>query len=83
MKKTLLAIISVMMMTTTPAQENPFLTPFATPHGTAPFNEIRIEHCEPAFEKAMAEHQAEIDRVAAGPPPLSGPISWRGGQVDR
>lgn len=67
MKKTLLAIISVMMMTTTPAQENPFLTPFATPHGTAPFNEISIAHYEPAFEQAMAAHQTEIDRIAANP----------------
>ena len=56
-----------MMMTIAAAEENPFFKPFATPHGTAPFNEIRNEHYEPAFEKAMAEHQAEIDRIAANP----------------
>ncbi|MDD4459895.1 MAG: M3 family metallopeptidase [Proteiniphilum sp.] len=54
-------------MTIAAAEENPFFKPFATPHGTAPFNEIRNEHYEPAFEKAMAEHQAEIDRIAANP----------------
>lgn len=54
-----------MMMTIATAGENPFFKPFATPHGTAPFNEIKIEHYEPAFEKAMAEHQAEIDRIAS------------------
>jgi len=67
MKKTLLTLFSVMMMTIAAAEENPFFKPFATPHGTAPFNEIRNEHYEPAFEKAMAEHQAEIDRIAANP----------------
>ena len=56
-----------MMMTIATAGENPFFKPFATPHGTAPFNEIKIEHYEPAFEKAMAEHQAEIDRIASNP----------------
>jgi peptidyl-dipeptidase Dcp len=67
MKKTLLILFSVMMMTIATAGENPFFKPFATPHGTAPFNEIKIEHYEPAFEKAMVEHQAEIDRIASNP----------------
>jgi peptidyl-dipeptidase Dcp len=67
MKKTLLTLFSVMMMTVVTAGENPFFKPFATPHGTAPFNEIRIAHYEPAFEKAMAEHEAEINRIATNP----------------
>lgn len=67
MKKTLLTLFSVMMMTIATAEENPFFKPFNTPHGTAPFNEIKIEHFEPAFEKAIAEHQAEIDRIASNP----------------
>lgn len=54
-----------MMMITATAEENPFSRPFDTPHGTAPFNEIKITHYEPAFVKAMAEHQAEIDRITA------------------
>lgn len=65
MKKTLITIFSVMMMTTAAAEENPFFHPFNTPHGTAPFNEIKITHYEPAFEKAMAEHQAEIGLITA------------------
>jgi peptidyl-dipeptidase Dcp len=56
-----------MTMTTATAQENPFFRPFNTPHGTAPFQEINITHYEPAFEKAMVEHQAEIDRITANP----------------
>jgi peptidyl-dipeptidase Dcp len=54
-----------MMMTTAPAQENPFFKPYDTPHATAPFSKIRIEHFEPAFDKAIAEHQSEIDLIAA------------------
>ena len=53
------------MMTTAPAQENPFFKPYDTPHATAPFSKIRIEHYEPAFDKAIAEHQSEIDLIAA------------------
>ena len=54
-----------MMMTTAPAQENPFFKPYDTPHATAPFSKIRIEHYEPAFDKAIAAHQSEIDLIAA------------------
>lgn len=67
MKKTLLTLFYVMMMTIVAAEENPFFKPFDTPHGTAPFDKIRIEHYEPAFEKAIAAHQAEIDKIAANP----------------
>lgn len=56
-----------MIMMTTPAKENPFLKPFATPYGTAPFDLIKIEHYEPAFEKAIEEHQSEIDAIVANP----------------
>jgi Zn-dependent oligopeptidases len=67
MKKTLLTIICVIMMTTASAKENPFFALFATPHETAPFDKIETEHYEPAFEKAMEEHQAEIDKIASDP----------------
>lgn len=56
-----------MIMMTTPAKENPFLKPFATPYGTAPFDLIKIEHYEPAFEKAIKAHQSEIDAIVANP----------------
>lgn len=56
-----------MIMMTAPAKENPFLKPFATPYGTAPFDLIKIEHYEPAFEEAMSAHQSEIDAIVANP----------------
>ena len=63
MKKMFL-IYLIMMTTVVAIGENPFYKPFTGPHGTAPFNEIKIEHFEPAFEKAMADNKAEIDAIA-------------------
>ena len=47
------------------ADENPFFKPFETPHGTFPFDKIKTEHFEPAFEKGIVEQQLEIDRIAS------------------
>ncbi len=46
---------------------NPLLVPWSTPYGAPPFAEIRPEHFRPAFDKALAEHRSEIDRIAATP----------------
>ncbi len=45
-------------------EENPFLVPYGTPHGTTPFNRIRVEHYKPAILEGIARHQAEIDEIA-------------------
>ncbi len=44
---------------------NPFFEPWTTPFGVAPFGTISTEHFEPAFERGMAEHRAEIEAIAA------------------
>lgn len=49
-------------MTTIQAQ-NPFLSAYKTPYDTPPFNKIKNEHYEPAIEKGIAEHQAEINKI--------------------
>jgi peptidyl-dipeptidase Dcp len=64
MKKVIL-IYLVMMTTVVAVGSNPFFKPFNGPHETASFDEIKIEHFEPAFEKAIAEHKAEIDAISA------------------
>jgi peptidyl-dipeptidase Dcp len=52
-------------MTTTPAAPaNPFFRPWTTPFGIAPFGEIGIDDYRPAFERALAEHRAEIEAIA-------------------
>lgn len=44
--------------------DNPLLMPFDTPYGVPPFDKIKNAHYKPAFEAAMAEHKAEIDKIA-------------------
>lgn len=56
-----------MIMMTIWAKDNPFFKPFTTPYETAPFDLIKTEHYEPAFEKAIEVHQAEIDAIVANP----------------
>jgi peptidyl-dipeptidase Dcp len=43
--------------------ENPFLESWTTPFGLPPFDRIRPEHFPPAFDRAMAEHNAEITTI--------------------
>jgi peptidyl-dipeptidase Dcp len=52
-------------------QDNPLLAPWTTPFGVPPFDLIRPEHFEPAFDQAMAEHLAEIEAIGANPAPPS------------
>ncbi len=42
---------------------NPFLGKYKTPYGTAPFDKIKTEHYEPAFEEGIRQHQKEIDAI--------------------
>ena len=59
--------------TPTPAvPQNPLLAEWSGPYGgVPPFEEIRVEHFEPALEAAMAENLAEIDRIAGNPAPAT------------
>lgn len=41
--------------------KNPFLKPYNTPHDTAPFHLIKIEHYEPALLEGMKEQNEEIN----------------------
>ncbi len=49
------------------AAENPLLAVWETPYGVPPFDRIRPEHFRPAFEEAMARHEAEIEAVVSNP----------------
>src|SRR5215471_11526037 len=50
---------------------NPFFETWTTPFGVPPFDLIRPEHFPPAFDRGMAEQQAEIAAIAASPVPPS------------
>ena len=43
---------------------NPFFKPWTTPFAAPPFTAIAPEHFGPAFERAIADHAAEIDAIA-------------------
>lgn len=49
------------------APTNPLLGAWKTPFETPPFAEIAPEHFLPAFEKAFAEHTAEIEAIKNDP----------------
>ncbi|KMO09965.1 hypothetical protein QR79_31640, partial [Methylobacterium indicum] len=51
-------------------EPNPFSEPvWTTPHGLPPFERIAPAHYEPAFERALAQHVAEIEAIAGNPEP--------------
>ena len=52
-------------------RQNPFFQTWATPFGVPPFSRIRPEHFLPAFERAFAEHEAEIAAIAGNAEPPS------------
>lgn len=47
------------------SEDNPLLTAWKTPFETPPFDAIRPEHFLSAFEKAFADHSAEIAAIKA------------------
>nr|WP_231932232.1 MULTISPECIES: M3 family metallopeptidase [Butyricimonas] len=65
MRKTLsMAAIILLVASCGKTEQNPLLTDFATPHQTPPFDKIKAEHYEPAFDAAIEEAQREIDLIA-------------------
>ena len=44
---------------------NPFFSNYNTPHGTVPFNLIKLEHFEPAIREGIKQQQAEIEAITA------------------
>src|SRR5580765_4844846 len=49
------------------AETNPLLKAWQTPFATPPFDEIKPEHFLPAFERAFADHSAEVDAITHDP----------------
>src|SRR5690606_17641506 len=46
-------------------KDNPFASPSTLPYQLPPLDRIRDEHYVPALEFAMAEHRAQVERIAA------------------
>jgi len=54
-------------MTDPKTPDNPFLADWTSPDGVPPFDRIEPGHILPAYRSALAEHDAEIAAIAAGP----------------
>ena len=50
---------------------NPFFEGWTAPFGAPPLNRIRPEHFVPAYDRALAEHSAEVAAIASNPEPPS------------
>ncbi|BBB01253.1 putative peptidase [Actinacidiphila reveromycinica] len=50
---------------------NPLLEPSPLPYGLPPFAELADAHYLPAFERGIAEHTAEVERIATDPAPAT------------
>lgn len=53
------------------AEKNPFFQTYATPFGTVPFDKIRIEHYEPAFDEGIKQLDQEIRTIAGNNQPAT------------
>src|SRR5262245_32440439 len=53
----------------TAEEQNPLLSEWAGALELPPFEAIKPGHFRPAFDRALAEHRAEIDAIAANPAP--------------
>ena len=64
-KKSLIVLAASCMMYScaTQTESNPFFSEFQTPDGVPPFDQIKLEHYEPAFRKGMEEQNKLIQAI--------------------
>lgn len=69
MKKLVLSMALAAVTLAASAETNPLINyrNWKTPHGTYPFNEIKIEHYRPALEQGLKEGLADIDAIVNNP----------------
>ena len=65
LKKSVLILAASCMMYScaTKTESNPFLSEFQTSNGVPPFDQFKIEHYEPAFQKGIEEQNANIQAI--------------------
>lgn len=62
-----LAICGVMCACKQQSEQNPFFAEFQTEYQAPAFDQIKLEHYEPAFLKGIEEQNAEIKAIVANP----------------
>lgn len=55
----------------TEATNNPFFSKYKTPFETPPFDQIKTEHYEPAFDEGIKQLKEEVDAIANNPQPAT------------
>lgn len=60
---TVLAVSCMLYSCATKTESNPFLSEFQTEHGVPPFDQIKLEHYEPAFLKGIEEQNQNIKAI--------------------
>lgn len=55
----------------TELMNNPFFRKYNTPFGTLPFNEIKTEHYEPAFDEGISQLENEVLTIADNEQPAT------------
>ena len=48
-------------------KQNPFLTPYATPHQTAPFDKVKNDDYLPALTEGLAQGRKDVDAIVDNP----------------
>lgn len=56
-------LTSLTMVAQSPVTDNPFFSTYNTPFGVPPFDRIKPEHFEPAFEEGMKQQATEIAAI--------------------
>lgn len=64
---TILAVSCMMYSCATKTENNPFFTEFQTEYGVPPFDQIKLEHYEPAFLKGIVEQNQHIQAIIENP----------------
>lgn len=64
-------VLLLSMVHMTEAANNPFFGKYKTPFETPPFDRIKIEHYEPAFEEGIKQLKEEIEQIANNPKPAT------------
>ena len=55
--------VSAMLTQCTSTPDNPLLKPYNTPFGVPPFDQIRVEHFEPAIAEGIRQNLAEVQAI--------------------
>ncbi len=58
-------VVSTLSCTNAPNSDNPFLSPYKTPFGVPPFDQIKVCHFEPAILEGIKRQLVEIEAITS------------------